>query len=1365
MSTESTKTIKGRISNKHGTEEYWILSVYTDLTKTTLRENPFIPLPGELIVYDPDDVYDYPRFKFGDGVKNVDDLDFASTTPPYELGYEETGTLGEDGHYVIGYFKYLLSEDGSHYILNGYSDKINEVDLGSGYHIPLIIPSYINGIPVTEIGGFNETGEYPAYEGFNQLDARISCFIIPDTITTIHSYAFDSNDYDCIINSIYIPKSVTHIGFAAFHVWSASLPMIYCEAKTKPDGWNAEWNGTAYNSYTGAHPVTWNASRPGVYAELQKTIDTLRGVTGSQLDDQYWMLQGIGGEISTIQSKLTKVEKTVDAFHDYSKGLSFKLSTDKKYYICTGIGTCTDTILNIPPIYNNLPVKEIAQYAFCSPRYPMNDGYPGEDEDAPVNVQSFVTKIVLPESITKIGRFAFGSIQNGYSNEPYWNSTVTVIQLPQANCIIEEHAFYGLVNIASITLPDNLVNIPESMMNECEALSSIIIPNTVASIGAYAFNACPLTEVYYKGTQEEWTNINIDSTESANDTLINANIHYNYVDNFIAADAKYQSKFDEHLNTLDKTIVGAINEVNTVGDYLIGERTEGLAYTLSADGTYYICSGMGTSTATEIIISPVYNGLPVKEIGSGAFRTNAGKLLTKVTIPEGITKIGANAFRDCAAITSISLPNTLTLIGSSAFQKCTALIGIVIPDGVKIVEQSAFNGCTALTEITIGKSVKTMGAYALQNCTGLSHIRFNAVEMDNLSKTNRVLVSCGQKSDGIDFLIDRNVKSIPANLFHPDSNTSNYPKPKLASVRFEDNSICKTIDEQVFAQCSDLLSINLPNGLLAIKANAFEDCIGLKQVIIPDSVTTIETYAFQGCTDLEYISIPDSVTTIGESALRDCPKLKHIELPKHLTVLEKSLFEMTIPDTQPDLVITESIKSVIIPKSVTTIVKEVFFNCVELTDIYYTGSKEDWDNISIDPVGNDYLFAAKIHYDFANDFITVGEQLTDLYESNVAQLIPVTHSQLKRLRDTNALIPGQFYRITDYICTTTQANTRAADNNFDIIVQALSSNTLSENASADYHAYESEYNFKLEMVASAVDKTFKANAVTLYYTEYVDFSADYSGLITGDNHNDEWIAFDFQPNNEGVVVPVIYKTGLGENGELSGYEGIPDIAEPYYYIGTEQIGNTTYDKWRKIEKGNYSVFNWETEAKKYIFTNRIVSPLVDHLISSNLAAWELKYSLDNDTSRFAWANAEKGRGVIYYMKDEHNNECPYDFQNIKFNVDIGGGDTYYHYTFYDGEDLSQQRSYRAYSCSVFPWFTQTEDNIRQKLNFIVINTMGVEYTNLKIEGNCHNLNVGSNYNVNNVTISSGIFEKDINIPKSSSPIIYHNTNTREIILD
>ena len=70
-------TVKGRVQNKHNTEAEWLKSVYVDGNAGgTLLDNPFIPLDGELIVYDPDSVYNYKRFKFGDGRNHVDALPF-----------------------------------------------------------------------------------------------------------------------------------------------------------------------------------------------------------------------------------------------------------------------------------------------------------------------------------------------------------------------------------------------------------------------------------------------------------------------------------------------------------------------------------------------------------------------------------------------------------------------------------------------------------------------------------------------------------------------------------------------------------------------------------------------------------------------------------------------------------------------------------------------------------------------------------------------------------------------------------------------------------------------------------------------------------------------------------------------------------------------------------------------------------------------------------------------------------------------------------------------------------------------------------------------------------------------------------------
>ena len=96
-----------------------------------------------------------------------------------------------------------------------------------------------------------------------------------------------------------------------------------------------------------------------------------------------------------------------------------------------------------------------------------------------------------------------------------------------------------------------------------------------------------------------------------------------------------------------------------------------------------------------------------------------------------------------------------------------------------------------------------------------------------------------------------------------------------------------------------------------------------------------------------------------------------------------------------------------------------------------------------------------------NESIIAGElnnadtRLDRLEAAERNRIISKTYLELKNLKDTNSLVPGQQYRITDYRCTTIQPDTRARDNKFDIIVTADSINTLNEEARVIRHE---EYN-------------------------------------------------------------------------------------------------------------------------------------------------------------------------------------------------------------------------------------------------------------------------------------------------------------------
>ncbi len=102
--------------------------------------------------------------------------------------------------------------------------------------------------------------------------------------------------------------------------------------------------------------------------------------------------------------------------------------------------------------------------------------------------------------------------------------------------------------------------------------------------------------------------------------------------------------------------------------------TEGLAFTQSSDKKSYLVSGMGTATATDIVIPATYNDLPVTGIATWAFYNCAD--LTSITLPTGMTTIGSSAFRDCVNLQSILVPADMTSIGNQAFYDCDKLEGI-----------------------------------------------------------------------------------------------------------------------------------------------------------------------------------------------------------------------------------------------------------------------------------------------------------------------------------------------------------------------------------------------------------------------------------------------------------------------------------------------------------------------------------------------------------------------------------------------------------------------------------------------------------------------------------------------------------------
>lgn len=115
-----------------------------------------------------------------------------------------------------------------------------------------------------------------------------------------------------------------------------------------------------------------------------------------------------------------------------------------------------------------------------------------------------------------------------------------------------------------------------------------------------------------------------------------------------------------------------------------------------------------------------------------------------------------------------------------------------------------------------------------------------------------------------------------------------------------------------------------------------------------------------------------------------------------------------------------------------------------------------------------------------------------------------------------------------------------------------------------------------------------ADSVVVYYSEFIDTSDGYDGMNAfAAKSGDVFIAYEYMENNDGDVVPVLYKTDMQTAEWDEEYEQ-PDYNDQFFYMGTAEIDGETYDKWRKIELGNEE-FGWDGTAQQYAYTNVIVS--------------------------------------------------------------------------------------------------------------------------------------------------------------------------------
>ena len=216
----------------------------------------------------------------------------------------------------------------------------------------------------------------------------------------------------------------------------------------------------------------------------------------------------------------------------------------------------------------------------------------------------------------------------------------------------------------SVAVPPSLGGYPVTKITDwafecCVGLRSVTIPDSVTSIGRYAF-CLP------------W------NLESISVVLNNP---------------KYCSKNGLLLSKNGKTLVMGRNGKVTIPD----------GVTSIGRSAFIDCRGLTSVTIPN----------SVKEIRDWAFAGCSG--LTSVTIPNSVKRIGYSAFTDCA-LTSVAIPDGVASISDRAFMGCRGLTSVTIPNSVTSIGDGAFSGCSNLTSVTIPSSVTSIGDRAFSYC-------------------------------------------------------------------------------------------------------------------------------------------------------------------------------------------------------------------------------------------------------------------------------------------------------------------------------------------------------------------------------------------------------------------------------------------------------------------------------------------------------------------------------------------------------------------------------------------------------------------------------------------------------------------------
>ena len=278
-------------------------------------------------------------------------------------------------------------------------------------------------------------------------------------------------------------------------------------------------------------------------------------------------------------------------------------------------------------------------------------------------------------------------------------------------------------------------------------------------------------------------------------------------------------------------ITASAEEKHTEGYYTYTVEN-GVATIVSADKSIY----------GDIIIPSTLGGYPVQTIGISAFWWNDN--LTKVTIPNTVTKIGEHSFEHCSNLTEIEIADSVKQIGDAAFWNCSNLSKINIPPSVESIGGAAFRGCESITEIIIPKSATKIKGAAFDECSFLENVYIEDI-------------AAWYKIDFDD------------TVSNPLCNGANlYLNGNLVEDLIVPENITR-ISDNAFYGCNSIKTITIPDSVVRIGRDAFSVFNDLREVKIGKGIETLEYHTF-AVQNIDNLIINPTLKTMDANAFGNC---------------------------------------------------------------------------------------------------------------------------------------------------------------------------------------------------------------------------------------------------------------------------------------------------------------------------------------------------------------------------------------------------------------------------------------------------------------------------------------------------------------